>query len=68
MVNLDFFLESAPQAWAEELDLSLTIADLKKPSGRKIVMVGFSRYSYLLDFITILRFSGARRPATVAPR
>ena len=31
-------------------------------------MVRFSSYSLLLDFITILRFSGARRPTTVAIR
>ena len=68
MVNLDFFLETQPQAWVEVLDLSLTNVDLKKSSWWKIVMVRFSSYSLLLDFITILRFSGARRPATVAPR
>ena len=68
MVSFDFFLETQPQVWAEVLDLSLTEVDLKKSRGRKIVMVRFSSYSLLLDFITILRFSGARRPATVAPR
>ena len=68
MVNLDFFLETQPQAWVEVLDLSLTKVDLKKSKRWKIVMVRFSSYSLLLDFITILRFSGARRPATVAPR
>ena len=68
MVNLDFFLETQPQAWAEVLDFSLTEVDLKKSFWWKIVMVRFSSYSLLLDFITILRFSGVRRPATVAPR
>ena len=50
MVNLDFFLESAPQAWAEELDLSLTIADLKK------IQLVKNSYGRVFELQPIVRF------------
>ena len=50
MVNLEFFLETQPQAWAEVLDLSLTEVD-----QQKIQMVKNS-YGQTFELQPIVRF------------
>ena len=50
MVNLDFFLETQPQAWVEVLDLSLTKVDLKK------IQLVKNSYGQVFELQPIVRF------------